>query len=83
MALGRVSCRRMSNSSGADLGWVSRFAGGLRFPALFAVVASVFVVDLFIPDMIPMVDEILLALLTVMLGSLRKRRHDDPADRKR
>lgn len=75
---------RMNNSpSGADLGWINRFAVGLRFPVLFAIVAAVFVADLLIPDMIPMVDEILLALLTVMLGSLRKRRGDDPADRKR
>ena len=66
-----------------DLGWLSRFAGGLRFPVLFAVVAGVFLVDLFVPDMIPMVDEVLLALLTVMLGSIRRRRRDPAAGSKR
>lgn len=52
---------------------VTRFAGGLRFPTLFKVVAGLFVLDLFVPDLIPFYDEILLALGTVMLGSMRKR----------
>jgi hypothetical protein len=53
---------------------VTRFAAGLRFPALFKLVAALFVVDLFVPDVIPFVDEILLALGTLLLGSLRGRR---------
>ena len=74
----------MSKSpSDVDLGWVRGFAGGLRFPVLFAIVAGVFLVDLFIPDMIPMVDEVLLALLTVLLGSLRRRGRAAAATRKR
>jgi hypothetical protein len=54
--------------------FVTRFAAGLRFPTLFKLVATLFVVDLFIPDIIPFMDEILLALGTLLLGSLRKRR---------
>jgi hypothetical protein len=61
-----------------DLGWISRFAGGLRFPVLFAIVAGVFLVDLLVPDIIPMADEVLLALLTVMLGSIRRGRDVTP-----
>jgi hypothetical protein len=38
---------------------VTRFAAGLRFP---------------VPDLIPFVDEVLLALGTLLVGSLRKRR---------
>lgn len=53
---------------------VTRFAAGLRFPALFALVGTLFLVDLVVPDMIPFVDEILLALGTLLLGSLRRRR---------
>lgn len=53
---------------------VTRFAAGLRFPALFKLVAALFLVDLVVPDLIPFVDEILLALGTLLLGSLRKRR---------
>jgi hypothetical protein len=55
-------------------GLVSRFAAGLRFPTLFALAAGLFLVDLVVPDLIPFVDEALLALLTVLIGSLRRRR---------
>jgi hypothetical protein len=53
---------------------VTRFAAGLRFPALFALVAGLFVLDLLVPDLVPFADEILLALATLMVGSFRKRR---------
>jgi hypothetical protein len=53
---------------------VTRFAAGLRFPTLFKLVAALFVVDLFMPDLIPLLDEILLALGTLLLAALRKRR---------
>jgi hypothetical protein len=52
---------------------VARFAAGLRFPTLFAVTAALFLFDLFVPDLVPFVDEILLALGTLLLGSLRKK----------
>lgn len=58
---------------------VTRFAAGLRFPTLFKLVAALFVVDLIIPDMVPFMDEILLALGTLLLAGLRKRR-DSPLD---
>ena len=53
---------------------VTRFATGLRFPALFTLVAALFVVDLLVPDLVPFLDEILLALATLLVGSLRRRR---------
>jgi hypothetical protein len=53
---------------------VTRFATGLRFPTLFALVAGLFVFDLLVPDLVPFVDEILLALATLLIGSFRKRR---------
>jgi uncharacterized membrane protein YccC len=55
-------------------GLVTRFAAGLRYPTLFGLVAALFVIDLLVPDLIPFIDEILLALGTLLLGSLRKRR---------
>lgn len=55
---------------------VERFAGRLRFPALFLVTAALFVVDLAIPDVIPFVDEVLLGLGTLLLGSWKRRRRD-------
>ncbi len=49
------------------------YASGLRFPKLFAITATLFLVDLVVPDVIPFADEILLALITALLGSLKKR----------
>jgi hypothetical protein len=51
-----------------------RFASGLRFPTLFVAVAVLFVLDLLIPDLIPFADELMLGLLTLLLGSLKRRR---------
>lgn len=53
--------------------FVLRFAERLRFPQLFLLAAGLFVLDLLLPDVIPFVDEILLALATLILGALRRR----------
>jgi hypothetical protein len=52
---------------------VTQFASRLRYPTLFKVVAGVFLLDLLVPDLIPFVDEILLALGTLLLAGLRRR----------
>lgn len=52
------------------------FASRLRFPWLFALTATLFVLDLIVPDAIPLVDELLLGLGTLLLGSWRKRRKE-------
>ena len=49
------------------LGYASR----LRFPKLLLLTVVLFVADLFIPDCIPFVDEILLGLAALLLGMLR------------
>lgn len=49
------------------------FAEGLRFPRLLLLTAGLFVVDLVIPDLIPFVDEILLALVTLLLSRWKKK----------
>ena len=54
------------------LGWLGR----LRHPQLFLVAGLLFLADVAIPDFIPFVDEILLATLTLWLGSRRKSRRD-------
>jgi hypothetical protein len=46
----------------------------LRFPTLFVVFAILTVLDIALPDPIPLVDELGLALLTVLLGLWRDRR---------
>ena len=53
---------------------VTRFASGLRFPTLFKIDAALLVVNLFVPDVIPFYDEILLALGTLLLGALKRRK---------
>lgn len=54
-------------------GAVERLTSRLRFPQLFLLTGGLFLLDLLIPDLIPFADEILLGLLTVVLGSLQKR----------
>ena len=56
-----------------DQGFLSRFIGRLRFPQLFVLVAILLGVDLVVPDVIPFLDEALLALVTAMLAMLRRR----------
>ncbi|MCP4900551.1 MAG: hypothetical protein GY906_26610, partial [bacterium] len=52
---------------------VERFAPRMRFPYLFLVLLGLFLMDLVIPDPIPLIDEALLGVLTVIVGSLRRR----------
>ena len=46
----------------------------LRFPALFAITAVLFILDIFIPNVIPFVDEILLGLGAALLGHWKMRK---------
>jgi hypothetical protein len=55
----------------------------LRFPQLFVFVLAVFLIDLAVPDLIPFADEILLGLLTVLLGSLRSPQPPEPPRREK
>ena len=60
---------------------VARVTAGMRFPTLFLIVGGLFLLNLVVPDLIPFYDEILMAMLTVLIGSIRKRgRTLDPAD---
>lgn len=54
--------------------FLTRYLSRLRFPQLFAITAVLFVVDVLVPDFIPFVDEVLLALATLLLGSWKKHR---------
>ena len=46
----------------------------LRFPTLFALFALLTLLDFVLPDPLPLVDEMGLALLTLLLGLWRNRR---------
>ena len=53
-------------------------ATSLKFPKLFALVVLLFLLDLVVPDFIPLADEIILGVLSLMLGLLRKPRQPPP-----
>jgi hypothetical protein len=48
------------------------YANQLKFKNLFLLILCLFVVDLLVPDMIPMVDEVILGLLTIFLANWKK-----------
>ncbi len=50
------------------------WAGKLRYPTLFKLTAVLFLLSLFIPDPLPLVDEILLGLGTLLLANWKNRR---------
>lgn len=52
------------------LAWARR----LRYPTLFKLTAALFAVDLLLPDPIPLVDELTLALLTLVLANWKQRK---------
>ena len=57
------------------------YGAKLRFPQLFAIAATLFFIDLLIPDLIPFIDEILLGLLTLLLGSMQTKPEAQPVER--
>jgi len=58
------------------LGFLSR----LSFPRLFLLAASLWALDMVIPDFIPFIDELLLGIGTLLLASFRKRKVPDAKD---
>lgn len=50
-----------------------RYFESLRFPWLLLVTAALFLVSVFIPDAFPFIDEIVLALVTIVLGRLKRK----------
>jgi hypothetical protein len=63
---------------GGVAGAFLRWASGLRFPYLVLLVSVLFIGNLFIPDVIPFVDEIIMGLVTVLLASLKKKPEEAP-----
>lgn len=50
------------------------FLGRLSYPRLFVLTAALFAVDLVVPDIIPLADEILLGLGTLLLANWKNRK---------
>ena len=68
-------------------GLIGSTLGRMRHPWLFALAAAALAVDLVVPDIVPFVDEVLLAAGAAGLAMLRKRREEktspgeaEPAD---
>lgn len=60
---------------------VNRLLPRMRYPYLFLVLGALFLVDLVVPDPIPLVDEILLAVLTFIAATFTTRKDTDPEPR--
>lgn len=58
-----------------------RRAEKLRHPTLFWITATLFVIDLLIPDFIPFADEIILGLGTLLLSRWKTNDRELPPDR--
>lgn len=56
--------------------FVVRRLARLRYPRLLLLTGALFVIDLLVPDLLPLADEILLGLATALLWS-RKRRQEE------
>jgi hypothetical protein len=59
--------------------FVRRFLERRRFPTLMLLGAALFIANLLMPDPIPFVDEILMLIATVAIGSVRSRKKPDDA----
>ena len=53
------------------------YVNQLKFKNMFLLILSLFVIDLLVPDIIPMIDEIILGLLTIILANLKKEKELD------
>jgi len=58
---------------GGIAGIFVRWASRLRFPYLFLLTAILFVLNLIIPDALPLADELIMGLVAVLLASFRKK----------
>lgn len=61
--------------------FIQRFLPRLRYPYLFLILGGLFVVDLVVPDPIPLVDELMLAMLTFLAATLTTRKDEVPPPR--
>lgn len=62
-------------------GMVLRWANGLRFPYLFLLTAALFVANLFMPDVVPFADELIMGLVAMLLANIKRREPaQDPAE---
>jgi len=56
---------------------INRLIPGIRYPWLFAILAGLLAIDLVVPDPIPLLDEVVLGVLTFLAASWRVRQDQD------
>jgi len=54
------------------------FLGRLSYPRLFMLTGALFLIDVVVPDFVPLVDEILLGLGTLLLANWKHRKGPGP-----
>lgn len=67
----------MSRSTSPLAALISRLIPGIRYPWLFAILTGLFAIDLVVPDPVPLLDEVVLAVLTFLVASWRTRQDDE------
>ncbi len=55
---------------------IDRLIPGIRYPWLFAILTGLLAIDLVVPDPVPLLDEVVLGLLTFLAASWRIRKDD-------
>ena len=60
---------------------INRLLPRLRYPYLFLILGGLFLVDLVVPDPVPLLDELLLAILTFIAATFTTRREEAPQPR--
>lgn len=60
------------------IGLIAAYFSKLRFPVLFGITFSLFVLTFLIPDLTPFVDELILGLAAALLARWKKRRNPGP-----
>ncbi len=61
-------------------GPIMGFASRLKFPTLFFITLGLWAINMVIPDPLPLIDEIVMGLLTLMLATWKNGRAPPPAD---
>ncbi len=56
---------------------VERVLPRIKFPHLFLLLFGLFIIDFFVPDPIPFIDEIALGVLTLLVGMWRTRKEPE------
>ena len=67
----------MSRSLSPLAALIDKLIPGIRYPWLFAILTGLFAIDLVVPDPVPLLDEVMLAVLTFLVASWRTRQDDE------